>query len=140
MEAEPCKQGKRRIQGWRCTQINLADYPFDSMLEIANIVILPQSSLCSQYTKSGLRRNPSRAEEDIWSSVASKLMMSSDQMKSADLAACRRLPMLGSFTPRYLCSHDNGSAIFHASIFGEGRMLFLRMGEGFALSGLEQPA
>ena len=62
----------------------------------------------------------------------------------ADLLACRRLPMLGSFTRRYLCSHDNGSTIFHrlwyASILGEGRMLFLRMGVGFALSGLEQPA
>ena len=115
------------------------------------IGILARSSLCSQHTKSGSKQNQSRAE-DIWSSVASKLTMHSDQMTSgfsgsgdtADLVAYRRLPMLGSFTRTYLCSHHNRSTIFHrlcdASIFGEGRMLFLRMGEGFALSGLEQPA
>ena len=84
-----------------------------------------------------------RAEEDIWSSVASELMMCSDQVV-VEILPIWRLPMLGSFTRRYLCSHDNGSTIFHllcdASIFGEGRVLFLRMGEGFALSGLEQPA
>ena len=96
------------------------DSPFEGTVEIANIVLLARSSLCSQHTKSELKRNPSRAEEDIWSSVASKLTMHSDQMKSgfsgsgntADLA-CRRWPMLGSFTRRYLCSHDNGSTIFH---------------------------
>ena len=121
------------------------------MLEIANIGILARTSLCSQHTKSGSKQNQSRAEV-IWSSVASKLTMHSDQMTSgfsgsgdtADLVAYRRLPMLGSFTRTYLCSHHNRSTIFHrlcdASIFGEGKMLFLRMSEGFALSGLGQPA
>ena len=98
------------------------DYPLDSMLEIANIVILARSSLCSQYTK------PDHMKSGC-----------SGSGNAADLA-CRRLPMLGSFTRRYLCSRDNGSTIFHrlcdASIFGEGGMLFLRMGVGFALSGL----